>query len=200
MTFRSSGHNPRRRKGGRVSVNLPEPILGARRVVSLKAVTPLVLDKRWRLPGIRPVDMFWQEGRATLLVPTPLTLQQLEPVRQGDQLSCRQIESSLLPPPTPGESVVVQHYVPSATVEVLLVRQAGQLNVHAGTSIRWTPDEIAGTAILDLNLPEGNLFSLSVDCAKQWLIDSVTTVPTDVLGDWRYQARTRARKAAWKCI
>lgn len=174
---------------GRVVLQLPEPILGTGRVLSIKALAPLVLDSSWRLPGLRMLDTFWQEGQATLRIPAPLVLKQLNPVTRDGQLTCRQIEASPLPAPDLGESVVVQYYAEDAAVDVQVRRRGLELLAIGGTSLSWGTDEISGTAIVDLELPDGKLFQLSAQCPKEWLIDSVTTVPTDVLADWSYHPR-----------
>ncbi|QGJ71556.1 Hypothetical protein PBC10988_32630 [Planctomycetales bacterium 10988] len=172
----------------RVLLQLPEPISGGSHLISLKALAPLQLDQPWRLPRIRPADLFWREGQSTLRVPAPLVLEQVKPVEIQGQLSCRQIEASPLPSPNEGESIVMQHYTSEAAVEVIISRLPRRLAMEGGISLLWKPDIVQGKAVLDLSLDEGKRFELTLDCPRVWVIDTVRTVPAEALGTWSYRS------------
>ena len=67
------------RSGGRVCIDFPEPLTGAEREVVLTAFSPLIVEANWRLPAIRPVNVIWQEGNATLDIPDTLLVKRLTP-------------------------------------------------------------------------------------------------------------------------
>src|SRR5690606_21972265 len=100
------------------------------------ATAPIQLDQPWPLPSIRTEGLFWQEGRATLLVPKPLALERL------NTRACRQSSIAPLPPPTTGESVGVQYFVPDASIEVLLAHGLQRLEASTATSIHLAEDSI----------------------------------------------------------
>ena len=45
-----------------VVLQLPEAVVGTGRVLHLSALAPLTVGKSWRLPGLQPEAMAWQEG------------------------------------------------------------------------------------------------------------------------------------------
>jgi len=100
----------------RIKLLLPEPVRDVERVLRLTAFGPLRLDVPWRLPGIRPEGLFWQEGVLRLFTNEPLLLRQIAP-RQ-----CCQTEVGVLSPPRVGRTARFLCYDADATVEVLLSR------------------------------------------------------------------------------
>ena len=58
----------------RVVLELPKSASTPSRILRLGALAPLVTDRPWRLPRIQPEEVFWREGHATLLVPSPLRI------------------------------------------------------------------------------------------------------------------------------
>jgi len=171
----------------RILVQLPENMMAGSRVLTLEALGDIPLGQRFRLPGIHPADVFWQEGQATLRIPAPLVLEALQPVQLAGQVSGRQIEVGPLPD-VPGESVVIQYFHDQAAVEVVVSRRPEQINVLGGTSVNWSADVITGTAKLDFTAVEQQTFSLPLLVSRQWLIDSVVSDPDYLLDDWRYRA------------
>ena len=164
-----------------VSIELPEPLLGSGRKVRLSALAPLTNDRRWQLPGVRVEGLFWQEGRATLRVQTPLTVEQIWPVR------CRQTAMSPLSDPLEGEAFEYQFYEATAGVEVVLGSQGERIEVSSGTSVELSGDEVTGEALYEFRLTRGERFELSAQIGERWIIDSIESMPVEALLDWHVE-------------
>ena len=167
-------------KGGsnRVVLEMPEPIQGASQTLRLGALAPLTTDKPWRLPRIRIEGAFWQQGTATLLVPFPLLVEQMNPD------GCRQSGTGSLSGTRLGESVQLEYFSPDATVEVTLRQGPPRLQLVAGTMLQWGDAEIIGQVTADFRATIGEAFRLEGDVSKEWIVDSVESVPTEAMEDW----------------
>ncbi|MCE9547415.1 MAG: hypothetical protein K8T25_18240 [Planctomycetia bacterium] len=168
----------------RVTLEFPESLAATQRVVELRAVAPLLPGERRKLPGVNPVDVFWQETTATLVVPRPLMLADL---RLTD---CRQSQLEPLPSAA-GDSVSIQYFTPGATVEVLVNRPEPPLRVAAATSLEFTPRNVRGRFVADCSVEEGERFGLTCPLAPSWQIDAVESEPPGAIDDWFVQKRNR---------
>jgi len=164
--------------GARVVLELPEPIQGLGRVLRLGAVGPSVLDNRWRLPGLRAEGLFWQEGTSTVIVPAPLTLEQLA-VTGG-----RQTRAAPLPAPRSGQVAEFQVFSPDASIEVVLARPESPLTFDSGTALELSGVDMAAEVTSRFRIAEGECFRIDAAVSRQWIIDSVETVPAHALEDW----------------
>jgi len=165
--------------GTGVVLEFPEPVQGMKRLVQLHALAPLQLDRRWKLPAIRPEGTFWEQGRGVFLVPAPLQLEQLVPI-QGEQSS--KIDS--LASPRSGETVELQYFSPDATAEVVLTRPEASLHVDSGATIELGGGEVAAQIMADVWVAHGKRFQLKADVGRLWDVDSVEAVPEGGLADW----------------
>jgi hypothetical protein len=163
----------------RVSLELPEPILGAGRPLRLAAIAPLVEGHKWRLPGIHVPGAFWQEGNLRMLIPAPLQLDELSP------LHCRQSKTGPLPAPLQGQSLELQCDSADATTEVLLAHRRERFHLSSGTLLNLESGQVRGQMLADLQLPAGERFTVQADVSEGWSIDSVESVPAGVVADWR---------------
>jgi len=93
-----------------VVLELPEPIDRIERTLRLRALGKPQIGRRWRLPRIRPEGVFWQEGTATLSVPTPLVLQEVTPI-EGRLSSPLSVLGTR-------ETVEVEYFAADSAVEV----------------------------------------------------------------------------------
>ncbi len=172
----------------RVVLTLPEPIRESPYVLKLEALAPLVTDRPWRLPRIRVEKMFWQEGRAALFVPAPLLAKQVEPI------GCRQTGTSPLPDPAVGEWLQFQSFSPDARIRLLLGHHQAPVKVATGTAVVLGSREMTAEVRADFRTADARRFVLEADVARQWLIDSVETLPPDALDDWQAQRRGGGRR------
>lgn len=162
----------------RVVLELPEPIQGMGRVLRLGAVGPSVIGNRWRLPTLRPEGLFWQEGTTTLIVPAPLTLEQLA-VTGG-----RQTQAAPLPAPRSGQVAEFQMFAPDASIDVVLARPDSPLTFDCGTALELSGVDMAAEVKARFRIAEGERFQIDADVSRHWIIDSVETVPAQALEDW----------------
>ncbi len=165
--------------GSRATLEFPEPLQGTGRLVRLQAIVPLTTDGLWRLPGIRPEGMFWQEGGATLSVLAPLVVKELVPIH------ARQLTKiSSLASPQSGDTLQLQYFAPEATAEVVLTLPEPRLQVDCGTTVEFGVGEATGLTIAQLDMASGEQFQIEADVAKDWVIESVELEPPELLADW----------------
>lgn len=169
------------RAGTRVVLELPEPLAGVGQTVRLGLLAPLQLDTPWRLPGIRAEGVFWQEGNATLVVASPLLLSHLT------LLKSRQTKVSALAAPATGESLELQCFAPDAGAEIVLSRPQASLELNCGTAVELGGGEMTARVVADLAVADGEVFEVNAAAARQWIIDSVESVPSEALGDWNVE-------------
>jgi len=162
----------------RAVLTLPEPIREEPGNVLVKGLAPLVTQRLWRLPRLRADVAFWQEGRATVLVPAPLSLRQLQPS------GCRQTALTPLPAPREGESLQLQLFDADAALDVLVAPSEGRLQVVSGTTLQWKPGGISAMVTADLQIRRAEQFVLHAEIPRQWILDSVETVPAEAIEDW----------------
>jgi hypothetical protein len=162
----------------RVVLEMPEPIQGSDQSLRLAALAPLSTDKPWRLPKIRIEGAFWQQGNATLLVPFPLLIEQINP--QG----CRQSATGALSGSRLGESVQLEYFSPDATVEVTLRQGQPRLQLTSGIMLEWGDAEIKAQMTADFRTADGESFAIEGNVSKEWIVDTVESTPGDALDDW----------------
>ena len=172
----------------RVELTFPEAIRDKQCVVQIAALAALQVDRLWQLPRIRPEGTFWQEGTVTLWVPAPLVMQQLVPA------GCRQTGTGLLSAPRVGETAEFQCFSPDAAVEVLLTQRPESVQISSGTALELSGGEMTALVKARFRSAERSLFSLHVDVAPQWMIDSVESLPAEALDDWTLERQNGSRQ------
>jgi hypothetical protein len=164
-----------------VMLELPEPIVGTGRVLQLRAIAPLTSGKHWRLPGLQPEGMSWQEGTATLLIPNSLVLERL--TTEG----CRQSRVAAVPAPSTGESIEIQYYRPGATIDVLLVQPRERLKVESGALVEVGAHEITSRLAVVLSTSRSERFLAHADVSPAWTVDSVEALGANRVIDWELE-------------
>jgi hypothetical protein len=148
-------------------LQLPEPIAGTGRVLQLSAIAPLVTDRQWRLPSLRPQGMSWQEGTAELLIPSLFVLERL--TTEGG----RQSRITALPAPLAGESFELQFFRPGATIDISLAQPRERVRIDSGTLVEVGPSQTTSVASVKLSLARGQRRTAQIDVCPGWSIDSV---------------------------
>ncbi len=164
-----------------VVLELPEAIDGTGRVLQVRAIAPLTSGKTWRLPGLQPENMSWQEGTATLLIPSSLLLEQL--ATEG----CRQSRVTAVPAPSTGESIEIQYYRPGATIAVFLAQPRERLNVESGAIAEVGANEITARSAITLSVSRGECFMAQADVNAAWTLDSVEALGANRVTDWELE-------------
>lgn len=179
-------------KGGEesndVELVLPEPLIGTGKLLQLSALAPVVMGTPWKLPTIRPEGVWWQEGRATLLLPASMSLQQLE------TFGCRVSGASRRPGPSLGESIDLQCYQPDHAMTMVLAETSELVQVETGTAIRLSGGETVGSVVAALRATARATFSLDSEISPQWTIDSVTSDPAEAVLDWDVELKEFPRR------
>ncbi|MGQ9576098.1 MAG: hypothetical protein ACUVUC_12345 [Thermoguttaceae bacterium] len=168
----------------RAILEFPEPLRGSSRLLRLAARAPLQTGRRWRLPALRPEGLFWEEGRATLLIPATLVLQDLA------ILDGRQTATGRLTPPRAGESIEVQYFSPEAGTEVLLGFPDASPQAVSGVRLQLSGVHAAARVAAALRLAQGERFQLEAEVAPMWAVETVETFPSEALGQWDFQPGT----------
>jgi len=158
-------------------LDFPEAIAGGPRVVQLRAVAPLTLGQRQTLPALMPQDIFWQEGTATVSIPSPLALQEL------NLSGCRQTKAGSLAGAA-GRSVTLQYFRPDARVEFRVDRPAVPLTIVSATSLELTPRETRGRVVADCSVTAGESFDVTAAVMPGWHIEQVESEPVGGLEHW----------------
>lgn len=172
-----SGGDPARQVG-RVTLDFREPLLGPGRRLTVTALAPLVMDQDWELPRVRVRGAFWQEGTATLLVPAPLSLDDLQP------LGCRQSNAAPLRSGRTGDAIELQMFSAEATAKVLLSWKKQAVQLAKLTAVEIAPDGLRGELRGRFRVNEGEVFVLQGVVGDGWLIDSVTAAPAAAVSSW----------------
>ncbi len=156
--------------------------------VRLVALAPLVIEKPWQLPRLIPEKKYWRQAKATLLIPSTL---RLNPIRE---LGCRQTKTAALPSPRHGEMIDLQYFTPDATLDVILSEPKEPIQIDYANQV-----EISGVGFASIyngvfRSHDRERFKIQADLAPEWIIDSVDSVPTGKVDDWRIEPGTRLLK------
>lgn len=175
---------PGPREDTSVEVILDEPLIGTDCELTVLAYAPLVKDSMWELPRVRPSDVIWQEGAATLEVPDPLSLATIQ-IREG-------VENRIEPLPAPenGELRQVQFWSPRGTVVVQLTDPPPLVVADVGTSIRFSEQAATARMVIDLRSRRGDTFEVRGTVAPGWTIDSVQSEPAEAMESFATQGTT----------
>ena len=174
----------------RVIVELPPSESATSRTLRLGAMTPLVTDRPWRLPRIQAEGLSWQEGRATLLAPSPLRIDQLVGIH------CRQSKVGPLSSPRVGESIELQYFASDATAQVVLHRPETPPQVDWGIALELGGDGVAGRIIAAMQSSDREHFEIEANVTPKWIVDSVDSTPTGAVARLEHPRPSRRRARA----
>jgi len=147
--------------------------------ISIRSWHPLVLEKPWRLPKLRPKDVFWMSGQTALEVSEELVLRDLS--NEG----CVQIGAGK--DEKDGRSPRRRHfadYAPDAALQVLLGERPVEAAIRVGSSLTMAEPDMSGRLVAQWESIQGTVHHISGEVAADWIIESVETQPAKALGDW----------------
>lgn len=166
-------------KGNPVAlIALPEPLEGSSRLIHLTAVADWTPGpQKWSLPRASVEGAIWQEGRIDVSAPrwlqldghagagSRLTATSLASESQGFDLLQFQLERS------------------SADVAVQSTSTVPLLDVTSLVSLQIEPKQLVAQVAAELAIASGGQFAVECEVARGWLLDSIDTVPADLIED-----------------
>lgn len=147
--------------------------------IALHASSPLVLDKTWRLPKLRPEGVFWTSGKTELVVTGELEMRGLEavgcvPTGVSDTASDADHK----------QSWQLAVYSPTAEIDVAIARRQPVARLRMGSLLAMADPDITGRLVTEWRVTQGKIHGFSGELAEGWIVEAVETVPADALSEW----------------
>ena len=158
-------------------LELPRPVQGLAQQVTVIGFSPLTLQESWKLPGLRLQDATWRRGTVTLDVAEPLVLRNLS----WTDAALRHLEPLVMP--LSGESRRFELFSPRATFTVQLSPPTPRLVATSGTTVTINESTMAAQFVAQLSSQGGDIFELQLRHEPGWIIDSVETVPPNLIDE-----------------
>lgn len=155
-------------------LDAPRPL-----TITVRAWHPLVLDRPWRLPTLRPDHVFWISGTIELSITRMLELRALAP-RDCFQTGVSQASENATGP----ETDWFEAYSPAAQVEVTIAHRGPETTVRLGSILSLGEPDVSGRLVTQLHVARGSVHTLIGELAAGWLVEAVETIPANVLGEW----------------
>ncbi len=154
------------------------------REITLRGAAPLETDKLWRLPALRPLDVFWTSGTTSLFVSPELRLQSLHPQKASLQhiVGITEKEGA-------GEAYRLQPWSEVASLTVVVGRQHRRIASRLVHLLDLGLNETTGQTVALLSTTGKPTFQIEADVARHWTIESIETDPSSHLGSWRVEGR-----------
>lgn len=163
-----------------LQVDLPEALTGSGNSLMLSVVTPLELDRPWRLPRLRLLGGSWQEGIASLVTPPSLQVGSIE------FADSRQISISPGSFVQPQRTYQFQYLSPLGHVTLQSARENPGLDVLGGLIVRHEATQLSAVLNIDLAVNSGQRFTAKGTIHEEWIVDSVDTSPPDLLEERQF--------------
>ena len=158
----------------RIAVELPDPLIGVLRVVTVQALAPWTPGQSLRLPRISVEGAVWQEGAANVTLAPTLQLARLS-LAGGRQTSAA--------PAATGETYQVQFFSAQATADLLAQSIEPAVRVESLAHLQLDPTQVSGVLAARLFAQRGETFDLRLVVSREWLIDALETTPPDAIED-----------------
>ncbi|MDZ4819052.1 MAG: hypothetical protein SGJ20_08775 [Planctomycetota bacterium] len=165
----------------RVLLQFAEPIEKGGRTIRLLAVAPLNAGKNWRLPRIYPAAAIRHDGPVTLQIDSPIVLNRLT------TSNCRQTKRQQIAGPQPSEAFAFQPLTSDAEIDVQVAARRDLLQAEVATSVEFLGTEVKGRLEANLRAIQGDRFQIAAEVSPDWIIESVSSSPPDLVADWERQ-------------
>ncbi len=150
---------------------------------------PLVLDRPWQLPELRPEGVFWSSGKLELSIDAQFELKVLSP------LDCTQIGATQIGPDASGpETYSLLENSPDAKLEVAISRRQPDAKINIGSSLVLADQDVSGRLVTEWNVSHSTLHRLSGEIAAGWNVETVETIPADAMAEWFIDRRGNHRR------
>ncbi|WP_425616216.1 hypothetical protein NA78x_006155 [Anatilimnocola sp. NA78] len=171
-------------------IQLPEPLTGTSRLIQLTAVadwTPL--PQKWSLPRAAVENAIWQEGRANIAAPRWLQLDAI--AGAGSRLTATTLASD-----SQGADLLqFQLERSAAVIEVQPAVMAQPLDALSMLTLQVEPKQLVAQFAAELTVTSGSHFTIECEVPRSWVIDSIETVPADLLEDRTLKTRGNVQVA-----
>lgn len=176
LEWRVAAHE---RQATAVFLSLPQTAGHGPRAVTLHTWQSLILDHPWKLPRVRPDNVFWTSGELEFSIAPLLALQQLTPT------DCVQTGVSRRPDSQSGaETSWFTLYSPAAGLEVTITRREVQAVVQQMSSISVAESVVSGRFASQLKVSDGVVHGVTGEVSAGWVVASIESIPANALGDW----------------
>jgi hypothetical protein len=148
----------------------------------LRAMTPLVMARSWKLPRVSLQGLVCRSNTIRLSVPAPLSLDYLK------TRGCRQSGAEPLAK-TAGEELDFDTYAADAEIELSLSQRPAVVRAASATATLIGQGNMSSRVTTDFQSGESPVLALEADVMPNWIIDSVESLPTDGVDDWSWEKR-----------
>jgi|GEM_PF-2925132 len=163
----------------RYTVELPEPLAVGSHTLQIAATSEWLMEEEKRLPRILVERGLWQTGTVALIETSGVRIS-AESQDGASQLLNSGTEA------TPG-ALRFEYFSSTSRIDVVASRPRPRLNVESGLSLALDSGQATATLIADFStaksLDAENCFDISAVAPRGWIIESVETVPSDLLED-----------------
>lgn len=154
--------------------------------ISIRAWSALVVDETWRLPVIGVDGAFWTAGSLELELDPTLELKELV-LHDCLQTSIdRDASVSGMK-----RILFLQALSPTASAQLIVAHRRPNARVLTGTTLQIGRPEVTGRLVARLMVDGGVLHKVTAELMPGWSIDAVESVPSDVLGEWYVDGRSK---------
>lgn len=172
----------------RVIIALPTADKSGARQIIVNAWHPLVLDRPWQLPVLRPDGAFWSSGTVELSVAPELELESMVPLESA-QIGASNIGGFATGP----EVYSLIEYSQAANVEVTIGRREPVATLRIGSSLVVADQDVTGRLVTEWSVAHSGLHQLSGELASGWNVETVETIPSGALAEWFIDRRGNRR-------
>ena len=173
------------------AVELPASVQGDKCTLRIVATQPWPLDAKARLPLVRVGSARWESGSARLIVADPLVVSDLsmQDCRQTVNEPDSDAGTTATAKPTSGEdhagdNIDLQFFNDHPTIALAVARQDEKIDVEQGTAVLLRANEGSAHCRAYFSVVDGEQFTLEVEIAPLWIIESVDSIPAGIVADW----------------
>jgi hypothetical protein len=159
-------------------ITLPEPLMGNSRLIHLTGVAEWSSGtQKWSLPRATVEGAIWQEGRINVAAPRWLQL-------DGQAGAGSRLTATTLASDSQGSDLLqFQLERSSAVVTVQAASAPALLDTTSLVTLQVEPKQLVAQVAAELAVASGSQFTIECEVARGWLLDSIDTVPADLLED-----------------
>ena len=147
--------------------------------MTVRAWFPVVLDRPWSLPVLRPDTVDWNMGRSELTLSEQFKLESLKSI-DAAQIGVTQNTATS----DVRESYTFESYSPTASITVDIARRRPTAKVRMGSSLVLADPDVTGRLVTEWNVSNDYLHQLSGELAEGWTVETVESIPAEAMAEW----------------